>query len=282
MAVTSDPNEVIRLPRLRPGDLATLMLELASTAHATLRLVADAAKPAKKKHPAGDTDAPALPAAFPDRIVEALADMEAARPALASALTAAGPITTLTAAQRALDLQMNASWRCVRLTYELGEQRAGMHGDEALAQRLRQARKRVLPHGIAFISLVGRDEYTLSDTALGVLEGEQSALLRTLPGGAELLRDLRSVHDQYGAAFHITAAAPTAGPESPVVAKAVTEAAAATREFVASVVGTVRRADPRTRALADRLLAPVAHYGRTPAAPPAAAASGDKSPPATP
>lgn len=234
---------------------------------------------------AADAAEVALPAVFPDRIVEALGDMEAARPALADALTAAGPVTTLTPAQRALDLQMNASWRCVRLSYELGEQRATMHGDAALAEKLRQGRKRVLPHGIGFISLVGRDEYTISATALGVLEGEQAARFRTLPGGPELLRDLRAVHDAYGAAFHITAAAPAAGPQSPLVAKAVAEAAAATREYVASVVGSVRRADPRTRALADRLLAPLAHYGRTPAAPAAPsgdAVKGEKTPSPTP
>jgi hypothetical protein len=279
MAATADPNEVIQLPRLRPGDLGTLMLELASTAHATVESLNPGVKQAKKKHAPAD-DSP-LPAAVPARITEALADLEAARPGLVDALKSAGPATTLTAAQRALDLKMNASWRCVRLAYELGEQLANARGDEALAERCRQGRKRVLPQGIGFISLVGRDEYTVSDAALGVLEGEQAGLFRTLPSGAELLREVRHVHDQYGVAFHITAASPATKPETALVAKAVAEAAAATREYVAAVVGSVRRADRRTRALADRLLAPLANYGRTPAVPAAPseeAAKGEKTP----
>lgn len=286
MATTADPNEVIQLPRLRPGDLGTLMLELASTARATITHLEALAKPSKKRPSTGDETADAaLPAAVPERVIEALGDLETARPTLVDALRAGGVSTTLTPGQRALDTKMNAAWRCVRLTYELGEQHATALGDDALAERCVKGRARVLPQGIAFISLVGRDEYTMSDRSLGLLEGEQAALFRALPGGAALLREVRAVHDQYGEAFHITVAAPAGKPETPGVARAVTDAAAAAREYIAAVIGSVRRADPRTRALADRLLAPLAHYGRATSAPSETAdgaVTSGKAPPVTP
>lgn len=255
MATHTDPNEVIQLPRMRPGDLGTLMLELSTTARGVIA-EASTAKAAAKRHNG------AAPLDVPDRVVEALDDLDAARPPLIDAIRRETPSDTLTPEQRALDLKMNAGWRAVRLTFELGAQRATMAGDEAKAVRCRDAIARVLPDGLSFIAFVGRPEYTPSDMHLGVLEGECAALCRSLPGGAETMRELRAIHDAYGRAFFITAPAPAQTETGPGVGESATEAAAATREYVAAVLGTVRRADPRTRALADRLLSPLANYGR--------------------
>ena len=278
MASSADPNAVIQLPRGRPGDLGTLMLELASTGRAIIAELDHRAKAQKKKP---DGEASALPDAVPPRVIEALGDMEGARPPLVEALRQSESPDGVTPEQRSLDVRLDAGWRCVRLTYELGEQRATLRGDVSAAAQCRDDAKRTLPDGLSFISTIGRDEYTLSDRHLGVLEGDLAARFRALPGGAALMTDLRATHDAYGKAFYITAAAPVAVAEAPGVGDAAAEAASATREYIAAVVGTVRRADPRTRALADRLLAPLANYGRA-VAPPAPVADADPSGPRPP
>lgn len=267
MAATANPNDVIQLPRLRPGDLGTLMLELASTCRGIAASLAHAAK--TKKRPA---DLAGLPDEVPAHVLEALHDMEQTHPALDASLQKPASDDGLTPEQRAIDRRLDSGWRCVRQTWELGAERALMRGDESLAQRLRDGLKRVLPEGLSFISPIGRDEFTESKRHLGVLEGEQRALFEALPDGEALLRDLRALHDAYGKAFFITVPVPVSADVGPDVSEAVRDSAESTREYIASVVGIVRRTNPRTRALAERLLAPLANYGRTasaPAAPPA-------------
>ena len=44
MAASANPNDVIQLPRLRPGDLGTLMLELSSTCRGIASALTHAAK----------------------------------------------------------------------------------------------------------------------------------------------------------------------------------------------------------------------------------------------
>lgn len=286
MAASADPTDVIQLPRLRPGDLATLLVELAATARG-LAAALDAHHKAPRKKGAAATvpdDLAELPDAVPARVLEALADMEAARPPLAEALSRPEATDRLTPAQRAMDARMNASWRCVRLTLERGAERAAMGGDEALATRCRDAVKRLFPEGLAFIAFVGRPEYTASETCLGVIDRDLADLFAALPDGAALVRDVRAVHDEYGRAFYITAPAPARSDEGPGVAATTTAAAEAAKEYVAAVLGSVRRADPKTRALAARLLGPIANYGRpaSPAAPPRAEPEPPPAPPTPP
>jgi hypothetical protein len=273
MAATANPNDVIQLPRLRAGDLGTLMLELSSTGRGIAARLDEARK--AKKRPA---ELAALPDEVPARILEALDDMDQTRPALAEALRKPEADDGLTPAQRAVDRRLDAGWRCVRQTYELGAERAAMRGDDPLATRLREGLKRALPNGLTFISPVGRAQYTESDTLLGVLEGEQRATFSALPEGAALLRDLRGLHDEYGRAFHITVPAPLANDDGPEVAAATKDSADAAREYIAAVIGSVRRADPKTRALAERLLAPLENYGRPVSAPSTPSADEEKSP----
>lgn len=262
MAATANPNEVIQLPRLRPGDLGTLMLELSSTGRGIAASLAHAAK--SKKRPA---ELAALPDEVPAHVLEALHDMEQTQPALDASLRKPETDDGLTPEQRAIDRKLDSGWRCVRQTWELGAERAMMRGDEGLAQRLRDGLKRVLPGGLSFIAPIGRDEFTESALHIGVLEGEQRALFVTLPDGDGLLREIRALHDAYGKAFFITVPMPVSADVTPAVSDAVRDSAESTREYIASVVGIVRRSNPRTRALAERLLAPLANYGRAVTAP---------------
>lgn len=248
---------------MSPSDVATLMLQLHTTAQALGEAMAlHHGKRAGKKAP--EIDVKGLPAEVPAAVLEALEDMFALRAPLMTAMGTPVESDKATSEQLAIDLVLDAQWRGLRLWGQATVERLVESPVERA--KVQRALDVVFARGLAFINGFGRPEWQESELRLEILDRGGFAKDIEAFGGADHLRLLRDAHVRYGKAFHLTTAPPSTVAE-PRVAETMFAAADGIREYVASVVGTVRAKKPETGALAARLLAPMNDYGRSVAAP---------------
>lgn len=82
-------------------------------------------------------------------------------------------------------------------------------------------------------------------------------------GGKPFLDEITSAHKAYGEALGITAV--KVAPESPAIRVARDNATDVIRSYVLRVAALVRKSDPQTEALSQRLLAPLVNWRARPA-----------------
>ena len=131
--------------------------------------------------------------------------------------------------------------------------------DPALQTHVKAINEGVFPDGLGFLTLPFVAEWTESDTRLKViaekgLEGSFHAL-----GGTAFLEAIKRAHDAYGKALHITTARPQEAPDANV-RPAMETNHDAIRDYVTQVMASVKRKEPATAALADRLLKPLTDW----------------------
>jgi hypothetical protein len=112
--------------------------------------------------------------------------------------------------------------------------------------------------GLGFLTLRAPDEWQEAETRVRLIaEKGLGAIIEKL-GGKPFLDELEAAHAGYGEALGITKARPS--PETPSVGEARDVAHEVLRSYVLRVAAHARRSAPKTGALADRLLAPLARW----------------------
>ncbi len=117
----------------------------------------------------------------------------------------------------------------------------------------------LFPKGLQFLTLDFRDEWNESQQRLDhIAEAKLDNVIDRL-GGGPFLATLARMHRAYGEALHITPSTRDGKEVEPDtnVLRALDATHMALREYVAQVAATVRRNDPDSIALADRLLLPI-------------------------
>jgi hypothetical protein len=250
------PSALVSLPTLD----APSALALASSL--------EAAAKGDKKHPPKLTEP----------VAESLDDLTAARAALQTALAGAPAVERLTPkeADRDEDTAVGAPYAILTAWARL----AGVLPEGDTAQRLLA---RLFPEGIELVNFKVEREWAAVDTILKTIHAEAlDASLASL-GLAPAIDHLKKVHARYGEAIGVTKPLPAA--ERPEVRESLDALAAAIRQYVVAVSGSVIRSKPATQALADALLRPLAEWrsdppkaraptGALPAQPPEAPATG--------
>jgi hypothetical protein len=137
------------------------------------------------------------------------------------------------------------------------------HHPEALGARA--ALDAIFSQGRSFLALRPVDEWQEAELRLQLIADKGHGAAITQLGGKPFLDELRAAHAAYGEALGITTIKPT--PEPPRLRAARDAAAEVVRGYVMRVSGHVRAKDPTTRALADRLLAPLVNWRDVPTQP---------------
>lgn len=141
----------------------------------------------------------------------------------------------------------------------------------------------IFPNGLAFLAIRPTDEWQEAELRLNLIveKGFDKTIVKL--GGKPFLDELAVAHKAYGQVLGITAA--KSATEVPILRKARDAALDTVREYVLRVTAHVRKKDPQTAALADRLLEPLrtwkdrtARAGATEGEEPSAPKPGDPSP----
>ncbi|HSN97748.1 MAG TPA: hypothetical protein VLS89_05600, partial [Candidatus Nanopelagicales bacterium] len=171
--------------------------------------------------------------------------------ALQSAVGVAAPEPEVRKADRREDRAVRAIFRLVEAWEELeGEIPQGALGAK-IRQRLFGKDK------LSFLTLQPRAEWAVVETKLGVIQSEGLEAELDQLGAMPMLQHLRQVHALYG---EVTGATRAAAPTSPQVRERLDALLDSIKHYVAAVVGSVKRKDPATKALADRVLKPLADW----------------------
>jgi hypothetical protein len=241
---------LVRLPRLTAISTARLLQELLNAANAERKL-------------------PASIAADRDEVAEAY---EALQIELAKRLAGEGEETPVVRAADAVEdnafgalFDWLGSW--TRLP-------ADGHPEAAEAGAVLRD---VFPTGLSFLAILPRDEWQEAEVRLRLIadRGHDDTIIKL--GGEPFLDELKAAHKAYGEALGITAV--KQAPEAAAVREAQDAGVDAIRAYVLRVSAHVRKRDPQTAELADRLLAPLRTWRDRPAR---AAASEAPAEPATP
>ena len=112
--------------------------------------------------------------------------------------------------------------------------------------------------GLEFLKIAPQDEWQEAEVRLAILEdkGYREAIAKL--GGKPFLDELDFAHNAYGKALGITEVKPVV--ESPAIRDALDDLRHELRAYVLAVSSQVKRKEPATQALADRLLAPLIHW----------------------
>jgi hypothetical protein len=113
----------------------------------------------------------------------------------------------------------------------------------------------VFPRGLAFLAIRPSDEWQEAELRLNLLKEKGFDTTIVKLGGKPFLDELERAHKAYGEALGITTV--KTSPEAPALREARDAALDAVREYVLRVTAHVRKKDPQTTALAERLLAPL-------------------------
>lgn len=257
MARDFSSSSLIQLPRLNAISTARLLTELINAANAEKKL-------------------PAAIAPERDELVVAHTGVEAE---LTKRLLGEGQETPkVRAADSVEDNAFGALFDWLASFARLPDAR---HPAAAKARAILQA---VFPNGLAFLAIAPRDEWQEAELRLGVIAKNGSTKTIHELGGKPFLDELEVAHKAYGEALGITAEKTVT--DAPQLRVARDEALDVIREYVLRVMSHVRKKDPQTRALADRLLAPLIHWSDRPTregaqdeAPAAEPPAADASPP---
>lgn len=224
-----DPNDVITLPRLDALEAITLAQALDAAAR----------------------DGTGALITLPENVAEAFQDIGTDRAALQDAVGAAAPPAEVRKVDRREDRAVRAFYKLLAAWAELaGEIPEGKTG-ESLLGRLFEG------NGLSFLTLPPRSEWAAVETKLKTIDDEGLEPQLGQLGAAPMLALLRQVHVLYG---QVTGATRAAAPPSPQVRARLDALLDSIRHYVAAVVGSVRRREPATKELADKLLQPLADW----------------------
>lgn len=125
----------------------------------------------------------------------------------------------------------------------------------------------VFKGGLEFLRHAPVNEWQEAEVRLDLLRDQGHRESVSKMGGKAFLDELDFAHKAYGLAVGTTAVKPTI--ESPAIQEALDDARHDLRAYVLAVSSHVKRKEPTTQALADRLLAPLVHWkeGSSKAAP---------------
>jgi len=234
----------------RPISAETLVILPRLTAISTARLLQEllSAAKAEKKLPAS---------IVPDRddLTQA---QEALQVALAKRLTGEGEETPVV---RAADtVEDNAFGALFDWLSAFARLPAKAHPEAAQAATVLHS---VFPGGLAFLAVRPHDEWQEAEIRARLIAEKGYDKTITLLGGKPFLDEITSAHKAYGEALGITVVKVAA--ESPAVRVARDNAIDLVRSYVLRVAALVRKSDPNTEALAQRLLAPLVNWRDRPA-----------------
>ncbi len=227
---------LVILPRLTAVSTARLLQELLSAAQA------------EKKLPA---------AIVPDRddLTQA---QEALQVELAKRLTGEGEDTPVVrAADKVEDNAFGALFDWLSAFARLP---ANAHPESAKAATVLQS---VFAGGLSFLAVRPHDEWQEAEIRTRLLADKGYDKTIEQLGGKPFLDEITSAHKAYGEALGITVV--KLAPESPAVRVARDNAIDLIRSYVLRVAALVRKSDPQTEALSQRLLAPLVHWRDRPA-----------------
>jgi hypothetical protein len=232
MARSYSHGSLVRLPRLTAVSAARLLRELISAAEAE-----------KKK-------LPAVIASLRDALVAAYDPLEVELGKRVSGVGEEPPVVA--AADRVEDNAFGALYDWLSSIVRLPADR---HPESAQAQAVLDG---VFSGGLEFLKARPANEWQEAEVRLKLIAdgGHKSAIEKL--GGKPFLDELDVAHKAYGEALGITAA--KAAPESPAIREALEAAIDETRAYVIGVVAQIKKKDPETAALAERLLAPLTNW----------------------
>ena len=119
------------------------------------------------------------------------------------------------------------------------------------------------PAGLAFLAVRQHDEWQEAEIRARLLADKGYDKIIEQLGGKPFLDEIASAHKAYGEALGITLV--KLAPESPAIRVARDNAIDLIRSYVLRVAALVRKSDPQTEALSQRLLAPLVHWRDRPA-----------------
>jgi hypothetical protein len=246
---------LVVLPRLSGLSAARLLRELLSAAKA------------EKKLP---------PFIVPDRD-ELTVVLEALQVELARRVSGEGEDTPVVAA--ADRIEDNAFGALFDLLSAWARLPADQHPASAEASAVL---REVFAGGLAFLAVKPHDEWQEAEIRLRLIADKGHEKTIEQLGGKPFLDHLAVAHKAYGEALGITTVKATV--ESPAIRVARDAAVEVLRGYVLRVAALVRKSDPQSEALSQRLLAPIVNWRDSPAkagaaADPAAPAEDDIAPP---
>lgn len=159
----------------------------------------------------------------------------------------------------ALDVELDASWAA--FSGLVGAfLRAPFDGDAASARdAARRLQSAIFTDGLRFIQLPYKLEWAESQVRLDLLDEPGLATDVEAIGGAPFIALVRVKHKAYGDAQGLSKEAPAALDTADVRSR-LDQFSSALRAYVVKVSATVEDDDDASRALADRLLAPIASW----------------------
>jgi hypothetical protein len=231
--------EVIQLPRLTAAGAMALGVQLAA-----------AAKPVKKELSKGIA-----------RVLGALAASQAAlSEALCDQVT---PDTEESADTVQLDRILDGCWSGLNDFLTAFTKLPPGSPEVGEATALQAA---ILAGGLKFILLTYVLEWSESEVRLQRIKKNGFDVRVKALGGQVFLDALTKAHQDYGKALGMTTPVATPTETPPSIREALDTFAETLREYIVKVMGSVEPDEPETRALADKLLAPLAAWNVRPIA----------------
>jgi hypothetical protein len=221
--------DLVQLPRLDAGGAHALATSVVSTAR-------------KQK-------------TLPPAVTEAVGEVSTTLADLGDALAGALPSGEDSAAAREADTRIDAAWGAI-FYWASGWARAPGIAEASVAAKLRDS---LFPDGLRFTQAAFAQEWSESKSRLTYIKEHKLEASFEKLGGTKLLKTVRSAHEAYGEALGITDAVEVEE-KGIAVRDALDAVAEALRNYVLQVSATVRKKDAKSRALAQKLLAPIAEY----------------------
>jgi hypothetical protein len=226
-------NRLIALPRLDAVSTARLITELHTAAEAL----------------------PALPASIEPDLDELLTAHDALQIRLGKRVSGEDRKPQVREADQAEDNAFAALADWLRSWMRLPEAR---YPEVAMARTVHDT---LFPDGLGFLNLPVADEWQEAETRLQVMKEKGLDAIVEKLGGQRFLDELHAAHAAYGEALGIT----VVKKKLPPLREAFDAATDALRSYVLRVAALVRKEEPESAALAERLLLPLLAYKNKPA-----------------
>lgn len=164
----------------------------------------------------------------------------------------------------ALDHELDASWAALS-SIVAAYVRAPLSGeDAALRDAATRLQRALFADGLRFTQLPYRLEWAESHVRLDRLDDAALTADAAAIGATKLVALVREKHQAYGDAQGLSKASPPSA-EAADVRPRLDRFTAVLRTYIVKVSATVEEDDEASRALAERLLAPIARWQSTPA-----------------
>lgn len=233
MARSVDPSNIISLPRVNAYTAVSLAQALE----------------------AASLDEDGNPYQLPEAVQAALDDVVADRGALQEAVGAPPPPNPTV---RVIDLLEDNAVGALADLLRAWARVAGQIPQGDVAGKLF---KRLFTGGLEFLNHKPIEEWAQVNTRLQIIQNEGLGAALGQLGAQPLLDHLQQIHVRYGEVTGATKAKPV--PESPEVRANLDALLASIRHYVGSVVGSIVRKKPETKALAEKLLLPLTTWEST-------------------